>query len=459
MIALAHRVRAALGGELRPMFQIAWPVAMAELGWMGMGLVDTMMVGRVGAEAVGAVSIGSAVFYPVAIVGLGMLLGLDYAVAHAFGAGRLEDTRIALVHGIYLSVLLAIGLTAVLLAVMPHLPALGIRPDVARATVPYLRALSWSLAPLLLYAALRRYLQALGLVRAVMIALISANAINFVGNWLLVFGRFGLPALGAEGSGWATTVSRTYLFFFLLVVTLWHERRSAPGLGLPWRFSASRFIALLRLGVPSALQMVLEVGVFATATMLVGRLSTAQLAAHQIALGAAAFTFMVPLGISSAAAVRVGHAMGRIDLTAATRAGWAALVLGGSFMVLAAVAFVCVPRWIMDVFTTDQVVIDTGITLLGVAAAFQLFDGLQVVATGALRGGGDTRTPMVANFIGHWLIGLPLGYILCFRFGHGVLGVWIGLCAGLVSVAVALIAVWSWRTHVLAAEHAARNAA
>lgn len=436
------------------MFRLAWPVVTAELGWMGMGLVDTMVVGRVGAEALGAVSVGSAAFYAIGMFGFGTLLGLDYAVAHAFGGGRLHDTRIALVHGLYLGALLAIGLSSVLFAVTPHLSALGVRPEVARVAGPYLHALTWSLAPLLLYAALRRYLQALGLVRAVMVALISANAINLAANWVLVFGHLGLPALGAEGSGWATTVSRIYLFLFLLVLTAMHERRAGVGLALPWRFRPRRFMELVRLGLPAGLQMVLEIGVFATATILVGRLSTDQLAAHQVALGAAAFMFMVPFGISSAAAVRVGHAMGRADPAGAARAGWTALVLGASFMALAALTFLTVPRWIIGVFTTDPIVLDTGVALLGVAAVFQLFDGLQVVATGALRGAGDTRMPMIANLIGHWFIGLPVGYALCFWFGHGVIGIWIGLCTGLVSVAVVLIAAWSWRTRELAADYA-----
>jgi len=459
-MALPHRrIHAVLRGELRPMFAIAWPVATAELGWMAMGLVDTMVVGRVSAEAIGAVSIGSAVFFAVAIFGLGMLLGLDFAVAHAFGGGRLHDARVALVHGLYLSAVLSIGLTALLFALPPYLPVLGIRPAVAGLAAPYLRALTWSLAPLLFYAALRRYLQALGLVRAVMVALVSANAINFIGNWMLVFGHLGFPALGAEGSGWATTISRVYLLLFLLAVTALHERRAGAGLRLPWRFVGERFASLVRLGLPAALQMLLEVGVFATATLLTGRLASDKLAAHQIALGAAAFTFMVPLGISSAAAVRVGHAMGRVDPQGAARAGWAALLLGGSFMAIAAVAFIKFPDWIIRIFTTDPIVVDTGVTLLGVAAIFQLFDGLQVVATGALRGLGDTRAPMVANLVGHWLIGLPIGYALCFWLDRGVVGLWTGLCTGLVSVALVLIAVWSWRTNTIAAEYASRRAA
>ena len=454
-----HPIRAGLRAELQPMLRLAWPVATAEIGWMAMGLVDTMMVGRVSAEAMGAVSIGSHLFFAVAIFGIGMLLGLDYVVAHAVGAGRLHDARRALVHGVYLSLVLSAALTALLLAMLPRLQSLGIRPEVAQATVPYLRALTWSLLPLLLYAALRRYLQALGLVRVVMVALVSANLINVLVNWLLVFGHLGFPALGAEGSGWATSVSRVYMFLFLLVCAVRHDRRSAAGLTLSWRFEMRRLTELLRLGLPAALQTVLEVGVFATATVLAGRLSAAQLAAHQVALSAAALTFMVPLGISSAAAVRVGQAMGRVDAAAAVRAGWTALLLTAMFMTVAALTFVTVPHAIIRAFTDEPAVLQTGVALLGVAAVFQLFDGLQVVATGVLRGSGDTRTAMLANLAGHWLIGLPVGYALCFWSGEGVIGLWIGLGAGLVIVAVALIAVWALRSRLLVEEHAARRAA
>ncbi len=459
MASRLHPIRAGLRAELGPMFRLAWPVATAELGWMAMGLVDTMIVGRVSAEAIGAVSIGSHLFFAVAIFGIGMLLGLDYLVAHAFGGGRLDDARRALVHGAYLSVLLSAVLTAVVLAILPNLQSFGIQPEVARVTEPYLRALTWSMLPLLLYATLRRYLQALGKVRAVMIALVSANAINALGNWVLVFGRLGFPALGAEGSGWATSASRVYMFLFLLGYTAWHEHRFGAGLALPWRFELWRLREILRLGLPSALQLALEVGVFTAATGLAGSLSAQQLAAHQVALSAAAFTFMVPLGISSAAAVRVGQAMGRVDAAGAARAGWTALLLGAAFMTCAALAFLTAPRWIIRVFTNEPTVVATGVALLGVAAVFQLFDGLQVVATGALRGSGDTRTAMLANLAGHWLLGLPIGYALCFWLDKGVIGLWIGLCVGLVSVAVALIAVWSLRTRALFEDHAARRAA
>jgi len=432
--------------EWRPMLRLAGPVALGELGWMAMGLVDTMMVGRVGPEAIGAVAIGSHLFFVIAITGIGMLLGLDYLVAHAYGAGRLDEARRALVQGLYLSVALTAVLTLVVLALDANLTRLGLQPAVAAATRPYLRALLWSLLPLLLYATLRRYLQALGQVRAIMLALLSANIINVLVNWLLVFGHCGFPRLGAAGSGWATTAARVYLFLFLLIAWLRYERRHGQGLRLLWRLDLGRLRQVVRLGLPAAIQVLLECGVFAVATVLAGGLTATALAAHQIALSAAAFTFMVPLGISSAAAVRVGQARGRGDIAAAGAAGWTALLLSAGFTVVAALLFVCAPGAIVRVFTTVPEVIETAVTLLAIAAMFQLFDGLQVVATGALRGFGDTRTPMLANLAGHWLFGLPIGAALCYRAGWGVTGLWIGLCIGLVAVSILLIAVWRLRT-------------
>ena len=428
------------------MLRLAGPVALGELGWMAMGLVDTMMVGRVGPEAIGAVSIGSHLFFVVAITGIGMLLGLDYLVSHAHGAGRPDEARRALVQGLYLSLGLTVVLTLVVLALDANLGAFGLQPEVAAATRPYLRALLWSLLPLLLYATLRRYLQALGRVRAVMAALLSANLINVAVNWLLVFGHWGFPALGAEGSGWATTAARTYLFLFLLVVWIRHERRTGHGLRMPWRLDPALLTRVARLGLPAAVQLLLECGVFAVATVLAGGLTASALAAHQIALSAASLTFMVPLGISSAAAVRVGHARGRGDLGGAARAGWAALLLGAVFMLGAALVFVLAPGAIVRVFTSAPDVVATAVTLLAIAAVFQLFDGVQVVATGALRGFGDTRTPMIANLAGHWLLGLPIGAALCYRAGWGVSGLWIGLCLGLIAVSVLLLVVWRMRT-------------
>jgi MATE family multidrug resistance protein len=445
------RLHAASTRELRPLLRLAGPVIVAEVGWMAMWLVDTIMVGRLGAEAIGAVSIGGSIFFAVAIFGIGMLLGLDFVVANAFGARRVGDANRALLDGVYLAAGLALALTVLLHLVVPLLPLTGIRPAVLAGGIPYLYATTWSLLPLLVFTALRRYLQALGLVRPIMVTVITANLVNAFACWLLVFGNLGAPALGPTGSGWATTASRVYMLGCLVAYLAVRERRHPTGLRrLSFAPDWTRVQALARLGLPAALQITAEVGVFSVVTTLAGRFEPAVLAAHQIALNSAAFTFMVPLGISTAAAVRVGHALGRQDPAAARRAGWTAFGLGLAFMSTTAHAFLLVPEAILRIFTSDASVLASGAALLLIAAVFQLFDGTQVVLTGALRGAGDTRTPMLANLIGYWLLGLPVGWWLCFERGLGVPGLWVGLCIGLVIVASTLLVVWAQRSRELA---------
>ena len=430
------------------MATLAMPVVVAEIGWVAMGLVDTLMVGPLGPEAIGAVGIGSAVFMGVVIFAMGLFLGLDTLVSHAYGAGRVDDCHRWLVHGTLLSLVVSVPITLLLLGLSTLLGRWGLDPAVYRLSRPYLDVLVWSVAPLLLYATFRRYLQGMGVVRPVMIALVMANVTNAIVNWILIYGKLGAPAMGVRGSAWATVMSRVAMAAYLLVVIIRRERGRRPGL-----FETSLAIdpgwmrRLLALGLPAASQLTLEVGVFAASTALAGRLVPTALAAHQIAVNIAALSFMVPLGVSSAGAVRVGHALGRRDVDGAARAGWTALAIGAGFMACTALAFVLVPRLLIGAFTRDERVIALGATLLAVAAIFQLFDGIQGVATGILRGLGDTRTPMAWNLVGHWFVGLPSGYALCFVAGYGVIGLWWGLTIGLTICGVALLVVWSRRIH------------
>ena len=428
------------------MVRLALPVVIAELGWIAMGIVDIAMVGRLGPEAIGAVGVGSVLFFAVAVFGIGMLLGLDTCVAQAYGGDRLDECHRWLFHGVALAVMLALPLTLVTAAVIATLDRWELDPDVRRLTAPYFSKILWSLLPLLLYTAFRRYLQAMGLATPVMTALVSANLINVLVNWLLVFGNLGAPRLGVDGAAWATCASRVYLALYLGLAILRHDRRFRTGLRrVPRRIDRDRLRRLVALGLPAACQVTLEVGVFAAVTAFAGRLEPVSLAAHQIVLNVASVTFMVPLGVGSAGAVRVGHAVGRLDVPGVRHAGWAALALGGGFMSCSAVAFVAAPRAILELFTVDPAVIRIGGPLLLVAALFQLFDGLQGVATGVLRGLGDTRTPMLWNLAGHWGVGLPVGYVLCFVSGWGVLGLWVGLSTGLTIVGVVLVATWWYR--------------
>jgi len=433
------------------MLRLGAPVVLAEIGWMTMGLVDTMVVGRVGAEAIGAVSVGTGVFFTVAIFGLGILFGMDYVVARAHGAGERERTHRALFDGLVLAAVLGAGLTALVYAAIPHLAALGVGASVRGQSEAYLRALTWSLPALMLQCAIHRYLQALGLVRPIMLIVLSANLVNGLADWIFVFGHLGFPAYGAEGAGWATCASRAYMLVIFAAFAVWNASANRTGLlETAPRFEWARFRELILLGFPIGVQRILEVGVFSCVTLLAASLAPAALAAHHIVLNAAALTFMVPLGISSAAAVRVGHALGASDRPGASRAGWTALFLGAATMLVSGLTFVALPHPILRAFTTDLSVIEIGVSLLAVAAVFQLFDGIQVVATGALRGLGDTRTAMIANLIGHWFLGLPVGYVLCFSWGFGVTGLWMGLCIGLISVSSWLTAVWSRRAGALA---------
>ena len=425
------------------MVKLALPVVVAELGWTSMGTVDTLMVGRLSAEAIGAVALGTSVFLGVTIFGMGVLLGLDTIISQAYGRGEIDECHRALFHGVYASLLMTVPLTAVLLGAIALLPRIGINEDVLALTLPYLQPVIYSLLPLLLYSTARRYLQALGHVNVVMVVLVTANIVNALTNWTLIFGELGVPALGVVGAGWATFVSRAFMVATLFGCILYYDRRGdrtlfQTSLRLEW----SRLRRLAALGLPAAFQITLELGLFVVATALVGRLSAAALAAHQIAITVASTTFMVPLGISSAAAVRVGYAVGRRDPEGVERAGWVAILLGVGFMTCAMLALFLAPGVIISWFTTDPGVLAVGVSLLYIAAFFQLFDGVQGVTTGVLRGLGDTRTPMMVAAFGYWVLGLPSGYVLAFPLGMGVRGLWFGMLVGLATVGVALLAVW-----------------
>ena len=437
------------------MLKLAAPLVVAELGWMGMGIVDTMMVGRVSAEAIGAVSLGSVLFYAVGVFGSGLMLGLDTLVSQAYGAGRRMDCHRALLSAVYLTLPLAPALMFLVWCWGPLLVRFGINPSVLQQTLPYLSAIMWSTFPLLLYFALRRYLQAMNRTTPIMFALVTANLVNLAGNWILVYGHFGARAMGAEGSGWATCISRVYMIAILVAYTLYDAIVNHTGLmHVPLLPDLTRIRALVKLGFPAAMQLSIEVGVFAAATALIGTLDPISLAAHQIAINTASLTYMVPLGISSAAAVRVGQALGRGDITPlAAQAGrrWG---LGGFHGRRRRGYDYFSPEYVARAFTTDRAVIRTAVALLAVAAAFQLFDGIQTVATGALRGTGDTRTPMICHLLGYWLIGLPLGYVLCFVVGWRAVGLWTGLCIALILIGLVLLLAWTRTVRALTVPHA-----
>ena len=430
--------------ELPPLLKLAGPVILAEIGWMVMGIVDTIMVGPLGPAAIGAAGLGSGVFTAIAIFGMGLMLGLDAFVSQAHGAGDEAECRRWLHSGVWLAGLVAPLVMLVAWLLYLSLDSWGLHPEIRVQVGPYLRGILFGAFPLLFYAAFRRYLQGMHIVRPIMFALVSANIVNAIGNWILIYGHLGAPALGVEGSAWATTIARIWMAGFLLGAISFEHRRRIDRPHVPWSIDIGRIRRLIGLGFPAASQVTLEVGVFAAATSLAGKLDPVSSGSHQIALNLAALAFMVPLGLSAAGAVRVGHAVGARDPERAVLAGWTALATCAVIMSLIGLGLFVWPVRLISGFSTDARVIEIGVRLLAVAAAFQLFDGTQAVVTGVLRGIGETRMPMIMNVIGHWLLGLPVGYALCFSYGWGVQGLWIGLSIGLIFTALVLTAVW-WK--------------
>jgi len=411
-----------------------------------MGLVDTLMVGPLGPAAIAATGMGSGVFTAIMIFGAGLMLGVDSLVSRATGAGR-EDEGVRWLHQATVLALIASPLVmAATWVAFLTFDKWGLNPQIAVLAKPYLLVIALSGSPLMFYSAFRRYLQGIHVVTPITYALVSANVVNAAANAVFIYGRFGVPALGVTGSAWATCLARMYMALYLyFAIRRVHRRRGAAHPHVPFAIDIARLRTLVALGAPAAGQITLEVGVFALTTALAARLDAVSSASHQIALNIVSCVFMVPLGLASAGAVRVGHAVGAHDIRRARHAGWTAVVVGGALMLLLGAMLFAFPTALIGAFTNDAQVLAIGARLLAIAAAFQLFDGTQAVTTGVLRGIGDTRTPMLVNVIGHWVLGLPVGYALCFWFDWGVIGLWIGLSIGLIFCAVALTAAWTVR--------------
>lgn len=423
--------------ESRALLRLALPVVVVQVGIMAMGVVDTIMVGHLSATALAAVALGNLYFFGCAILGMGALTGLDPIVAQAIGAG--DDVAVArgVQRGLILAVLLSIPASIALLYGEPLLGWMGQPAEVVPLAGAYARWTAPSVLPLYLFVVLRQSLQALRAMRPIIICILLGNVINGLLNWVLIYGHFGAPALGVTGAAISTTVGRWALPFILLGLA-WHELRAAL---LPRRAEALGLVPLgrmLRLGLPIGVQTALEFTAFGAVGLMMGRLGTIPVAAHQVAINLASLTFMVPLGMGQAAAVLVGHAIGAANQPGARRAARAAIVYGVGFMAITSLVFLAIPHGLAHLYTNDVATIALAASLLPVAGVFQLFDGCQAVTAGILRGAGDTRVPMLINLGGFWLCGIPLSLLLGFRTPLGPVGLWWGLAAALAVVAAIL---------------------
>jgi MATE family multidrug resistance protein len=404
---------------------------------MFMGVVDALMVGHVSAEALAAAALGNLYFYVIAIFGIGTLLALDPIVSQAVGANDQPAITRAMQRGLLLATLLAVVSSPLMLVTAPALGALRQTPAMAALAASYTRAIMPGMLPFYVFVVFRQTLQAHRRVAPVVIAILAANLANAGLNWVLVFGHLGFVARGVVGSGHATAISR-WLMPVVLLALSWRELR--PHLA-PWRgdlLDRGALGRMLAIGMPIGAQMMLEYGVFAIAGVMMGWIGTTALAGHQVALNLASLTFMVPLGVSSAAAVLVGSAIGRGDMPEARRAAGAAFVGGVGFMAVSATLMLLAPGFFARLYSNDAAVVAVAASLIPIAGVFQVFDGLQVVSIGVLRGAADTRAPMLINVLGFWLMGLPVSWWLGVHEGWGPAGLWWGLTLGLIVVAAML---------------------
>lgn len=441
--------RALALGEARSTLHLALPITFAQIALMTMGLVDAALVGRVSQSELAAVSIGNAVVFAVVCPAMGVTLAVEPLASQAVGAGDLHRAWRA-VRAAMLAVLVIAVPTMILTALLAFLlePA-GVDPVVAASAKRFIFARLPGIPTFLLFIAVKAYLEARGLTRPLFLIGWLANVVNLVVASLLVFGdraleRIGLPAvglpmLGSLGAGIATSIG-SFLLAALTLLTAWRARPEGATL-LRGEHAEVRAASrtLTKVGVPIGMQLLTEVGVFATVTVIMGRLGSTATAAHQIALGLASFTFMAIIGMSNATAVRVGRAIGAGERHGPRRAGIVGISLGAVWMVVCALLFLIFPRPLASLFTEDAAVLDACVPLMRIAAIFQIADGVQGVASGALRGAADTRFASVANIICHWCIGFPVALILGFVVGMGAPGLWWGLCAGLFAAALMLV--------------------
>jgi MATE family multidrug resistance protein len=434
--------------DVRATLRLALPIVAVQVGQSLMPVVDNIMVGHFSGEAMASVALGNIYSMCLLLIAMGVLLGLDPVVSQAVGAGDDAGAARATRRGMVLAALLTIPVAVVHWPAAAVLRALGQHETILGTAQDYCRGSIVGLAPFLFVTVMRQSLQARHRVRPILIAIVLANLLNAALDWALIFGHLGAPAMGAVGSGWATAISRWFLAL-LIAALAWPDLRSTF---VPWTRDAFDVAAMRRvvaIGLPIGVQVGLEMAAFNVTGLLIGRMGDEQLAGHTAALSLASLTFMVPLGVGIAASVLVGNAIGRGDSPSARRAAGAGFLCGVGFMAASALTLVALPRLLAQAYTDVDAVVVVAASLIPIAGVFQVFDGAQVVASGILRGAGETRVPAAANLVGYWVVGIPIGWALATGAGLGPRGLWWGLTFGLVAVAALL----SWRVvHALRGE-------
>lgn len=421
--------------ELTEMARLATPIVLVNVGMQGMGLVDAIMLGRVSSADLAAGGLGNFYFFAIAIIGIGMLMALDPVIAQGVGANDEAQIARGVQRGVLMTAVIAVVVSLLFIPARSVLALLQQPDEVVPLAAAYVLWSIPGMLPFFAFNMLRQVLQAFHRVGPVVAGVVVGNVLNAFLNWVLIYGNLGVTARGVVGSSIATSISRWVMALVVLGVA-WGKVRPYLAHWHRESLALKPLLRMFRLGFPVGMQFLAEAGAFGMTTIMTGWMGTTVLAGHEIALSLASMTFMVPMGVAAAAAVMVGHAIGRGDMAASRRDAVAALVVGVGFMALCAVLFALIPEALAGVYTRDAATFALAAALIPIAAVFQVFDGTQVISSSILRGAGDTRVPAILHALSFWAVGIPLGAIVAFQFDQGAAGLWWGLTAGLAAAAV-----------------------
>ncbi|HYQ58358.1 MAG TPA: MATE family efflux transporter [Draconibacterium sp.] len=411
---------------------LAFPIVLSQIGQVTVSLADNMMVGHVGTTELAAASFANSIFMIGMVFGMGVTMGLTPLVGKAFGQNQLKEAIVWLKNGVFTHFVVAVCLTLIMFGLYFLLPFMGQAANVLELAQSYYLLLCSSYLPFMAFFTVKQFFEGIGNTKIAMKITLSANVINVVVNYVLIFGKFGFPEMGLLGAGIGTLFSRICMPILFVYFILQNNRFKRYFVYARYQSILNeRIKSVLKIGIPIGFQLIVEVAAFAVGAVMMGWLGEIPLAAHQIALGLATFTYMISLGVAQANTIRVSHQMGNKDYLSMKRAVFASTHLVLTFMTVSAVLFIAGRKILPYLFTTDVPVIEVASGLLIIAAVFQVFDGLQVVMQSTLRGMADVTKPMLIAFIAYLFIGIPTSYILAFMFNIGPQGIWLGYLVGL----------------------------
>ncbi len=425
--------------HIKKTLDLSYPVIIGQLGFIMMGVVDSMMVGGIGAAPLAAASIANSLFILILVVGIGISFAVTPLVAISVGADKKSECGIFFRQSFIVNIIFSFLLIAVTVIASDFIGKLNQPKEVAVLAAPYAKLLGLSILPAMLFQTYKQFIEGLSIMRPAMIITLLANIINALVNWLLIYGNWGFPRLGLNGAGYATLFSRIFMALVLMFYVMNSKFFKEYDVSFNFKgFNWPVIKKILNLGLPSGVQYLFEVGAFSFAVVMVGWLGTKQLAAHQIAINLASISFMGVLGVSAAGSIRVGNAVGHKNVKEVRRAGFSAVLLGASMMSVSAVIFIFFRNSLPQLYIHDPVVISFASSILLIAALFQISDGVQAVGIGICRGLTDVKGPTIITFVAYWILGLPIGYFFGFILKMQVFGVWIGLLVGLTASAIML---------------------